>query len=539
MSEPIYKGRFTGIFTTRNKRNTGYFVVGDMRWTYLRIEDCTLSDEQSVELLKTGDYWYAHTLRNDRKGRFHWPWQARAEIFMPQGEHKYYEDDLRNVLLRNIRLNPGTLSIHSKDWEEASGDIYFQLKPLPKPTAMPSVVKDNLVKGTNINNDPIIVSGQRQGVSTTNTVIITDDRNQTAPVSGVSGVKVGGDTGSLANGFGWLFNLFFLLMIGYFLWRHFPTLAIIYLVVLFLRGIGMLFKTFPVLKQLATLAIFGFIAYFFYQMYLLGGTVSDPLKTRNGSIKVSPPKRTDDRSKGESPDYSTEKEIQWFDFSERGYLARYQTSQASYESSVVRQTELHDQTIQQVSSSLEFYTQFYMDLHRLDEGKIKSIVKIFSDSAAKLRLDPLETAEMVVTFVQEIPYVLVHEESCRVAMESGNDFIIKYHKEKKPCMPNIVAGVQSPYEFMHNLKGDCDTRTLLAFSILSGLNIGSSVWVSEVYGHSILGVAVPAGHGMSKEVRGVKHYGVELTAKGFRVGMVAPDQARPGNWDITAYYNPN
>jgi hypothetical protein len=42
---------------------------------------------------------------------------------------------------------------------------------------------------------------------------------------------------------------------------------------------------------------------------------------------------------------------------------------------------------------------------------------------------------------------------------------------------------------------------------------------------------------MYKEVEGVKHYAVELTAKGFRLGMVAPEQARPNNWEITLYNN--
>lgn len=519
--------------------------MADIRWVFIRIEDCTLSHETSVEPLKTGDFWYANALRNDRKWRFHWPWQAHAEIFMPQGEHKYYDDDLSKVLMRNIRLNPNTLSMHGKDWEEASGEIYFQLRPLPKPTVVLSTIPvqsdamNSVLVPSNNSADPFQVSESLRLSSSAETVVIIDDGDRSGVSGGGNSFKVASQTGGWAKWIGWFFSLFFLLLIGYFLWRYFPTLAIIYLVFLMLRGIGMLFTIFPLLKQLANLAILGFIAYFFYQMYLLGGTVSEPLKTRNGQIKVSPPKRTDDRSKGEAPDYSTQKEIQWFDFSDRSYLARYQTSQASYEQSVDRKTELRDQIIQNVSTSLEFYTKFYVDLHRMDEDKIRGIVKIFSDSAKRLRLSPLETAEMVVTFVQEFPYVMVHEESCRVAMESGNDFVIKYHNDKKPCMANVVAGVQSPYEFMHNLKGDCDTRTLLAFSILSGLNIGSSVWVSETYGHSILGVAVPAGHGMSKEVRGVRHYGVELTAKGFRVGMVAPDQARSGNWDITAYYNPN
>lgn len=173
----------------------------------------------------------------------------------------------------------------------------------------------------------------------------------------------------------------------------------------------------------------------------------------------------------------------------------------------------------------------------MDEEKITEVAKIFSDSAANKKMDAQQTAEMVVTFIQEIPYYLVHDESCEKAISSGNDFMREYHQEGKPCLPNIAAGVQSPYEFLHNLKGDCDTRSLLGHAILSKLNIASSVWVSDTYGHSILGVAVPVGHGLYKEINGIKHYGVELTAKGYRLGMVSPEQARPNNWDITLYNN--
>jgi hypothetical protein len=151
-------------------------------------------------------------------------------------------------------------------------------------------------------------------------------------------------------------------------------------------------------------------------------------------------------------------------------------------------------------------------------------------------MDAASTAEMVITFIQEIPYCLVHEGSCSDAIKYGG-FMQEYHQADKPCLPQIIGGVQSPYEFLHNLKGDCDTRSLLGHAILAKLNIASSVWVSETYGHSILGVAVPVGNGIYKEINGVKHYGVELTAKGFRLGMVAPEHARPGNWDITLYNN--
>jgi hypothetical protein len=256
----------------------------------------------------------------------------------------------------------------------------------------------------------------------------------------------------------------------------------------------------------------------------------DPVKTRNGSIKVHPPK-TDN---GQNVEGISDKEIQWYDFINNYYVAKYETSEESFEKSVYGQEKIRN-SINDASSSTEFYTRFYNGLYRMDDEKITQVAKIFSDSAAKKSMDALQTAEMVITFIQEIPYYLVHDESCEKAVSEGNEFLIEYHREGKPCLPNIAGGVQSPYEFLHNLKGDCDTRSLLGHAILSKLNIASSVWVSGTYGHSILGVAVPAGNGMYKEINGLRHYGVELTAKGFRLGMVSPEHTRPENWDITLY----
>ena len=175
---------------------------------------------------------------------------------------------------------------------------------------------------------------------------------------------------------------------------------------------------------------------------------------------------------------------------------------------------------------------------KYDSPKIQEIVKQFLEKSKSKNLNQLETTEMITTFVQEIPYYLVHDLSCQKIVESSNSsFITEYHSDGKPCLPNIPGGVQSPYEFLHNLKGDCDTRSLLAFTLLKELHISSSIWVSESYGHSILGVGLPVAGGVFKTIEGINHYGVELTAKGFRIGMIAPDNNNMSNWEIALFYN--
>jgi len=193
--------------------------------------------------------------------------------------------------------------------------------------------------------------------------------------------------------------------------------------------------------------------------------------------------------------------------------------------------------ISQNTSARNYWGQVYTKLLVEDNTKVDSLAKVVHKVSKDRSYSPLETAEYLVSLIQEIPYVLVHDQSCQEVVNQSGGFVRDYHVQRKPCLPNVIAGVQSPYEFMHTLEGDCDTRSLLGHAVLRKLGISSSVWISEQYGHSILGVGVPVTSRAKKILNGVPHYGVELTAKGFRVGMIAPDQMHMRNWDVAIFKN--
>ncbi len=232
-------------------------------------------------------------------------------------------------------------------------------------------------------------------------------------------------------------------------------------------------------------------------------------------------------------DYLTDHRIRWNDFIEHGFLAQYSTSSKQFEDS----RSMHPAFASpQVSEAMQYWNAVYTEFARQDAPKLDSLLRYFQNEQKAKNLNSVQTAEMVVTFIQEIPYCLVHEGSCRDASRQAG-FISDYHRAGKPCLPEIIAGVQSPYEFLHNLKGDCDTRSLLGFSILSRMGIPASVWVSEAYGHSVLGVGLGSGGSYYKMVGGIRHSAVELTAKGFRLGMISPEQGDMNNWEIALYKN--
>jgi hypothetical protein len=233
-------------------------------------------------------------------------------------------------------------------------------------------------------------------------------------------------------------------------------------------------------------------------------------------------------------DYLTDHEIQWEDFESQNYLARYTTSSKLFQQSQKLHTPFANPT--GYYSAMQYWSAVYSEFSQQDRPKMDSLVRLFDGLRRQYRLSVPATAEMVITCIQEIPYYLIHDGTCSAAsQESG--FIRSYHAERKPCVPNIIAGVQSPYEFAHTLKGDCDSRSLFAFNILSKMGIPVSIWVSETYGHSVLGVGLGQGGHLYKTVGGVRHFPVELTAKGFRLGMISPDQGNMNNWDIALYNN--
>ncbi len=555
-NNPYFKAKFIGLFKRQTGPNAGIYVFSDIQWTYLNITECNKIEKFDPYKNKTGDYWYKEKIAGSG---FNW-FRPKADIVIPKNIEEAYHGSLYNVIIKNLQINKEKTHFLYKDWFEATGDIYFLLNPLQAPAKKkvvenkpaPVVVQpqnndpivvavpiDNNVSGTNVIQNVIIRNNSEPRVTTVRSV--TPDVNLYNTNSGTSinqnttSNNQGSNNGGCLKGLGSIFGF---LVFALFLISLWSTSKILFAILLFSGLSWLLSRLFnsgllkSILNILLLVVLFGFIFSFFYKT----SSTKKPVKTRSGNIKISPPVPKKDSTGNNLTDYVTEKEVKWFDFINYNYQAKYETSVRSYQGSQKEQTEINN-VASQSTSSIKYFTKYYAGLYSMDEGKINEIVKIFKDSAVKKKMNPNQTAEMVITFIQEIPYYLVHDESCAKSVATGNSFVKEYHAANKPCLPNVKGGVQSPYEFLHNLKGDCDTRSLLGYAILKKLNIAASVWVSEAYGHSIMGVGVQNGHGIYKTVNGIKHYGVELTAKGYRLGMVAPENNNPYNWDITVYNN--
>jgi hypothetical protein len=147
-------------------------------------------------------------------------------------------------------------------------------------------------------------------------------------------------------------------------------------------------------------------------------------------------------------------------------------------------------------------------------------------------------ADMVVSSIQSIPYYLVHDLSHREADRVYGGFISEYHQTGGPCLDKIKFGVQSPTEFMGNFKGDCDTRSVLLYHVLSKLGYNVVVLASDEYSHAIIGVSGNY-RGDYLKYQGLKYYVWETTAKGFTPGSISDECSNMRYWYVAMGPNTN
>lgn len=126
----------------------------------------------------------------------------------------------------------------------------------------------------------------------------------------------------------------------------------------------------------------------------------------------------------------------------------------------------------------------------------------FRARAREARLSTLDLAQLVVTFVQAIPYEIPEQEPFGV------------------LPPALVASQR---------KGDCDSKALLAHMLLHDLGIETMMVGSAAHHHEMLGVALPA-QGTRFTYAGRDYMFTEMTARGSPIGHINPHLLAPNDW---------
>lgn len=208
----------------------------------------------------------------------------------------------------------------------------------------------------------------------------------------------------------------------------------------------------------------------------------------------------------------------WEDYSSRIYRIRFAISRNDLDK--CKKNRLLTSVSPLVSNAPD-----YGNLVSHDMPLMKTLAGQLSRKAREYSLNEQETAELVITMIQNIPYTLVHPFSHEIMEkydQSGNGFIRSYHQKKENlplnknpyggCLDSIdPAGVLSPVEFMSSFKGDCDTRTVCIYSILKAINIPALV--INGHGHSMLALAMKPTNPAAPAFiyRGMKYFFLETT----------------------------
>ncbi|HEX3935820.1 MAG TPA: hypothetical protein VHW43_14155 [Puia sp.] len=167
-----------------------------------------------------------------------------------------------------------------------------------------------------------------------------------------------------------------------------------------------------------------------------------------------------------------------------------------------------------------------------DSMLLPVVYALFDSIRAQHHLDAVGFAEVVVSFVQDIPYALILDRECDP--ELYRDAFTRAYLESPnaACSGDQRFGIHTPVEFMATLLGDCDSRTLLLYTLLSHYGYDVAIFSSEVYSHSLLGVVLPL-EGAAYTFHNKRYVLWETTTTQMPPGIIAAPFNTLSNWRIS------
>ncbi|WP_028974979.1 hypothetical protein [Spirochaeta cellobiosiphila] len=145
----------------------------------------------------------------------------------------------------------------------------------------------------------------------------------------------------------------------------------------------------------------------------------------------------------------------------------------------------------------------FKSLWEWDEPYLGNIAEAFLWFKEKNNLTDRQMALLVINYVQNIPYEI----------------------------PERPFGLASPIEVLTRNYGDCDSKSLLAFVILSRLGYECVIYTSFFYKHAMLGINLPS-TGYYKTWKMTNYYFVEMTTPGWDIGEISKQTQDLDLWDI-------
>ena len=210
--------------------------------------------------------------------------------------------------------------------------------------------------------------------------------------------------------------------------------------------------------------------------------------------------------------------ISWSDYDNRTYFGDFKFKYGDYIKS-----KQNKEKIKPFSEK-----ELYINLNKFDSNKLDLIYSTLQKIKIDNNLNRNRFAEAVVSLIQTIPYSFNIPGNC-----NGNNLPSAYKNDIAsgiPCLSNVKHDILTPLEFFYFQKGDCDSRTVLIYTILKRFGYDVVILNSDLYSHSMIGINIPA-YGKYKLINGKKYYFWETTAFGWSLGVLPPD-----NWNISKWH---
>lgn len=178
------------------------------------------------------------------------------------------------------------------------------------------------------------------------------------------------------------------------------------------------------------------------------------------------------------------------------------------------------------------YDEVIYLLKENDKNNLDGVYQLFDSISEKKQFSDLKFAELIVSFVQDISYALIVPDDCDPRLYD-DEFVKEYLSSDNPrCDGFEKFGIKTPVEFMSNLYGDCDSRTLLLYTILAHYGFDVALMSSEYYSHSIIGINLPIS-GIAYKYQNQRYVLWETTAPNVKAGVLPEEISNLNYWRIS------
>lgn len=217
----------------------------------------------------------------------------------------------------------------------------------------------------------------------------------------------------------------------------------------------------------------------------------------------------------------------WHDYDGNEYSGKIWTRKSDYV-----EAQRFKNNYAMYSNDDNSYDRMIYSLKENDKNKLSGVYHLFDSIRNNNQLSHINFAEVLVSFVQDIPYSLILHDACNPDLYDDN-FIREYLSDTNSrCAGFEKFGINSPVEFMSSLYGDCDTRTLLLYTMLSNYGYDVAVLSSEFYSHSLIGINLPI-NGIAYNHRDRRYVLWETTAANIRPGLLPKEISNLNYWRIS------